>query len=265
MNSFTNYIREAKKTELLTHDEEIDLGRRIKNGDQEAREHMIKANLRLVISIAKKFEMFNVPLLDLIQEGNIGLIKAVEKYDPEKGFRFSTYAVWWIKQSIMHLTKNYNRTVRVPTNVVNDSTKIRKIAKELGKELGRGASTEEIAVKMNVDHSKIQHVMDSVRSNLSLDFKFGEDDNSTLASLIADQSAEIPSSTLIMLRKKICDKFGSLTPQEAKVIGYRFGFFDGCPRSIEETGSLLEVDKDDVYLIEQDVLSRQACRRKMKA
>lgn len=264
MNSYTSYIREAKKTELLTHDEEIALGRRIREGDQAAREHMIKANLRLVISIANKFTNFQVPLLDLIQEGNLGLIKAVEKYDPEKGFRFSTYAVWWIKQSIMHLTKNYNRTVRVPTNVINASTKIRKIAKELSLKNGRDPSAQEIASELDIDHDKVQYVLNSVRSNLSLDFKFGEDESSTLASLIEDQGITTPSSTLIILRKKICDKFGSLTPQEAKVIGYRFGFFDGCPRSIEETGSLLEVDRDDVYLIEQDILSRQASRRKMK-
>jgi len=260
MEIISKYLSEIGKTELLTKEQEIELGRKVQAGDDDARDHMIRANLRLVVSVAKRYTKFNVSLSDLIQEGNIGLIRAVEKFDPEKGFRFSTYAMWWIRQAMNKTLNENTRTVRVPSHMIAAITKINRAAKELQYKHGRDATPDEIADHLGMKTAKVKLAMKAVQKAVSLDKSIGQEGNSVLMNLIKDTNASLPSGILTTLRQRISRSFVNLNDDQAAIIGYRFGLFDGCPRTIQETSLILEISEDKIAEIEDSIIKKNRKR-----
>ncbi|MEM1222813.1 MAG: sigma-70 family RNA polymerase sigma factor [Verrucomicrobiota bacterium] len=251
-NVMRTYMQEIGKTPLLTVEEEIDLAARIQKGDKEARDKMISANLRLVVKIAHDYNNFGLPLLDLISEGNIGLIKAVERFDPNKGGKLSTYAAWWIKQSIKRALANQSKTIRLPVHLVDKIARIRKVTAELADELGREPTDEEIAYIMNLPVNKIAHLKTvSVRPS-SLDAPVGEDGDTSFGDLVGDDNQLTPFEDLRQKNQThgIYDVIDQLEDREAEIIRLRFGLDGDRPLTLEEVGEKFNVTRERVRQIQ---------------
>ena len=219
------YLREIGKTALLTREEEVELADRIKNGDKEARAHMIKANLRLVVKIAQDYANYGLPLLDLISEGNIGLMKAVERFDPNKGGKLSTYAAWWIKQSIKRALANQSKTIRLPVHMVDKISKMRRVAMVLSEELGREPTDEELSEEIGIDRAKLSQLKSAAQRPASLDAPIGDDDSTQFGEIIGDEKARTPLELLSHknMHMQLDDLLEVLDERERKIVDARFG------------------------------------------
>ncbi|GHC07901.1 sigma-70 family RNA polymerase sigma factor [Cerasicoccus arenae] len=257
------YLQEIGKTPLLKPEEEVQLARLIMKGDEKSRQKMIKANLRLVVKIAYDYANFGLPLLDLISEGNIGLIKAVERFDPDKGGKLSTYAAWWIKQSIKRALANQSKTIRLPVHLVDKIAKIRRTAMQLQEELDREATDEEIGLVLEMSPSKVAHLKSvSIRPS-SLDAPVGEDDGTQLGELVGDDNALTPFQTLSgkSLMTDVNDMIDALDEREAEIIRLRFGLKGEHPMTLEEVGAMFDVTRERVRQLQNIAL--QKMRRAM--
>jgi RNA polymerase primary sigma factor len=257
-NVMRTYMQEIGKTPLLTKDEEIELAERIKKGDKEARDHMISANLRLVVKIAHDYNNFGLPLLDLISEGNIGLVKAVERFDPSKGGKLSTYAAWWIKQSIKRALANQSKTIRLPVHLVDRIARMRKITAELAEELDREPTDEEIAYEMDLPVNKVAHLKSvSVRPS-SLDAPVGEDGDTTFGELVGDENEASPLDNLQekSVSNDIKSVIGQLEDREAEIIHLRFGLDGNHPLTLEEVGERFDITRERVRQIQNIALHK---------
>jgi RNA polymerase primary sigma factor len=253
------YLQEIGKTPLLTPKEEVTLARRIRRGDKAARDHMIQANLRLVVKIAHDYKDFGLPLLDLISEGNIGLIKAVERFDPRKGGKLSTYAAWWIKQSIKRALANQSKTIRLPVHLVDKISKMRRTAMALTEELGREPTDEELAMELQIPTSKVAHLKSVSVRPTSLDAPIGEDgDSSTFGEIIGDESAVSPFESLRErnLNSDLRSMVDSLDPREAEIIRLRFGLDGANEMTLEEVGRKFKVTRERVRQLQNIALSK---------
>ena len=253
------YLQEIGKTALLTIEEEVKLARRIRRGDKAARDHMISANLRLVVKIAMDYKDFGLPLLDLISEGNIGLIKAVERFDPRKGGKLSTYAAWWIKQSIKRALANQSKTIRLPVHLVDKISKMRKTAMKLTEEFGREPTDEEIAIELQVPTSRVAHLKSVSVRPASLDAPIGDDgDSGTFGEIVGDDNASSPFESLREKTRNsdLYDMIGSLEPREAEIIKYRFGLDGRDELTLEEVGAKFKVTRERVRQLQNIALSK---------
>lgn len=258
-NNLQLYLQEIGKTPLLTIDEEVKLAKRILKGDKAARDHMISANLRLVVKIAMDYKDFGLPLLDLISEGNIGLIKAVERFDPTKGGKLSTYAAWWIKQSIKRALANQSKTIRLPVHLVDKISKMRKTAMALTEELGREPTDEEIAIELQVPTSKVAHLKSVSVRPASLDAPIGEDgDSTTFGEIVGDENAATPFEQLRdnSQNSALRTLVDSLDPREAEIIRYRFGLDGRDELTLEEVGARFRVTRERVRQLQNLALSK---------
>lgn len=263
-DSVRMWLREIGKTPLLSSFEEIALARRIEEyqrdpeGAVEAKSALIEANLRLVVSIAKKYSGRGMSFPDLIQEGNIGLIRAVEKFDYRKGYKFSTYATWWIRQAITRAIADQGRTIRIPVHMVETINRLIKTQGQLTQRLGREPTVEEIAVEMELPPDRVSEIQRIAPEPLSLETPIGEEEDSHLADFVEDQEAMSPSEAAanILLRREIEDALGKLTPREREVIRMRFGLDDGTPRTLEEVGRYFKVTRERIRQIEAKALKK---------
>ncbi|MGA2176613.1 MAG: sigma-70 family RNA polymerase sigma factor [Verrucomicrobiota bacterium] len=252
------YLREIGQVKLLTPQEEIELAARIKKGDKKAREQMIKANLRLVVKIAHDYENFGLPLLDLINEGNIGLMKAVERFDPSKGGKLSTYGSWWIKQSIKRALANQSKTIRLPVHLVDKIAKMRRTAMKLQEVFGREPTDEELAEEMGMPASRVAQMRTAAIRPASLDAPIGDDESNNFAEVVEDENADSPYEQLEektvthMLREMI----KTLDPREATILQYRFGLDGGSERTLEEVGERFGVTRERVRQIQNIALNK---------
>lgn len=252
------YLKEIGKVPLLTAEEEIELAQRIKNGDEEAKRRMAEANLRLVVSIAKRYTGRGMMFLDLIQEGNLGLIKAVEKFDYEKGFKVSTYATWWIRQAITRAIADQARTIRIPVHMVEMINKVSKTSRRLVQELGREPSPEEIAEAMEIPVERVREIRRISQEPVSLETPIGEEEDSHLGDFIQDNHIEVPAdaATQLVLREQLNEVLETLTQREQKVLKLRFGMEDGRPRTLEEVGKEFDVTRERIRQIEAKALRK---------
>jgi RNA polymerase primary sigma factor len=253
------YLQEIGKTPLLTIQEEVKLARRIRKGDKAARDHMISANLRLVVKIAMDYKDFGLPLLDLISEGNIGLIKAVERFDPRKGGKLSTYAAWWIKQSIKRALANQSKTIRLPVHLVDKISKMRKTAMKLTEEFGREPTDEEIAIELQVPTSRVAHLKSVSVRPASLDAPVGQDsDSGTFGEMVGDENAASPFESLTEKTRNsdLYSMISDLEPREAEIIKYRFGLDGRDELTLEEVGEKFKVTRERVRQLQNIALSK---------
>ena len=252
------YLKEIGNVPLLTSEEEVELARRVEQGDEEAKRKLTEANLRLVVSIAKKYVGRGMPFLDLIQEGNMGLMKAVDKFDYTKGYKFSTYATWWIRQAITRGIADTGRTIRVPVHMVETINKTLRMTRSLLQELGREPTPEEVAQQLGVPVSKVREVLKISRDPVSLDTPIGEEDDSHLGDFIEDDSAQSPadSAAFSMLREELDNALASLTDRERQVVRLRFGLEDGRQRTLEEVGREFNVTRERIRQIEAKALRK---------
>ena len=255
--AFKLYLREIGQVALLTPDEEIALAVRIQKGDEEARDQMIKANLRLVVKIAHDYEGLGLPLLDLINEGNIGLMKAVERFDPTKGSKLSTYSAWWIKQAIKRSLANQSKTIRLPVHLVDKISKLKRTALKLQEALGREPTDEELGEEMEMDALKVARLRRAAIRPASLDSPIG-DDNSTFAEIVSDEKAENPYKQLEdkTVNDMLYDLIKTLPHREATILEYRFGLDGGSERTLEEVGEHFNVTRERVRQIQNLALSK---------
>jgi RNA polymerase primary sigma factor len=252
------YLREIGQVKLLTPQEEIELAARIKKGDKKAREQMIKANLRLVVKIARDYDGIGLPLLDLISEGNIGLMKAVERFDPKKGGKLSTYGSWWIKQSIKRALANQSKTIRLPVHLVDKISKMRRVAMKLQEELGREPTDEELADELGMTAARVRQMrMASIRP-ASLDAPIGDDDSNNFSDLVEDENAITPYQDLEdkTVTGMLQDMVKHLDPREATILRYRFGLDGGSERTLEEVGEKFGVTRERVRQIQNLALKK---------
>ena len=252
------YLREIGRIPLLTFDQELDLAKRILDGDEEAKQKLAESNLRLVVSIAKKYVGRGMLFLDLIQEGNMGLIKAVEKFDYTKGFKFSTYATWWIRQAITRAIADQARTIRIPVHMVETINKLIRTSRHLLQQLGREPSPEEIAAEMEISVEKVMEIQKIAQDPVSLETPIGEEDDSHLGDFIQDDDSPAPhdSAAYTLLKEQLEEVMGTLTPREAKVLKLRFGLEDGKARTLEEVGREFEVTRERIRQIEAKALRK---------
>ena len=252
------YLKEIGEVPLLTPEEEIELAARIKKGDKKAREQMIKANLRLVVKIAHDYENYGLPLLDLISEGNIGLMKAVERFDPAKGGKLSTYAAWWIKQAIKRALANQAKTIRLPVHLVDKIARMRRTAMQLQEELGREPTDEELAEEMGLSPSRVALMRTAGIRPASLDAPIGDDDNNSYSELIADEQASTPYDRLEdeTVHDMLRELMKSLEPREAEILSYRFGLDGGPERTLEEVGEKFHVTRERIRQIQNIALRK---------
>ncbi|WMM26989.1 RNA polymerase sigma factor RpoD [Tissierella sp. MB52-C2] len=252
------YLKEIGKIPLLTGDEEIKLAKRMQDGDEEAKKKLAEANLRLVVSIAKRYVGRGMLFLDLIQEGNLGLMKAVEKFDYEKGFKFSTYATWWIRQAITRAIADQARTIRIPVHMVETINKLVRVQRQLVQELGRDPSPEEIGKEMGMEVERVREIMKIAQEPVSLETPIGEEEDSHLGDFIPDDEVLAPAeaATFTMLREQLIDVLDTLTPREQKVLRLRFGLDDGRARTLEEVGKEFEVTRERIRQIEAKALRK---------
>ena len=265
-NNIGLYLREISQVPLLTPKDEVKLAGQIKRGNKEARERMITANLRLVVKIAHDFGNYGLPLLDLISEGNIGLMKAVERFDPKKGGKLSTYASWWIKQSIKRALANQSKTIRLPVHLVDKIGKIRRVAAQLTEELGHEPSTEELAEELGLPIAKVAHLKSVAIRPASLDAKISADDDTAFGDLVGDERAEDPFEALRDkdLRGEVGDLLEILDPRERKIIAFRFGLSGGRERTLEEVGHKFGVTRERIRQLQNIALlkMRKALRKR---
>ena len=252
------YLREIGRIPLLTYDEELELAKRVLDGDEEAKKRLVEANLRLVVSIAKKYVGRGMLFLDLIQEGNMGLIKAVEKFDYRKGYKFSTYATWWIRQAITRAIADQARTIRIPVHMVETINRLIRTSRHLLQQLGREPSTEEIAKEMELPVEKVVEIQKIAQDPVSLETPIGEEDDSHLGDFIPDDDSPAPhdSASYTLLREQLEDVMHTLTPREAKVLKLRFGLEDGKARTLEEVGKEFDVTRERIRQIEAKALRK---------
>lgn len=252
------YLKEIGNVPLLTSEQEVILAKRVEQGDQDAKNQLTEANLRLVVSIAKKYVGRGMPFLDLIQEGNMGLMKAVDKFDYTKGYKFSTYATWWIRQAITRGIADTGRTIRVPVHMVETINKTLRMSRQLLQELGREPTPAEVADKLGVPESRVREVLKISRDPVSLDTPIGEEDDSHLGDFIEDDTALSPadSATFSMLREELNNALSSLTPREREVVTLRFGLEDGRARTLEEVGREFNVTRERIRQIEAKALRK---------
>lgn len=252
------YLKEIGKVPLLSADEEIDLAQRMEKGDPEAKKRLAEANLRLVVSIAKRYVGRGMLFLDLIQEGNLGLIKAVEKFDYRKGYKFSTYATWWIRQAITRAIADQARTIRIPVHMVETINKLIRVSRQLLQELGKEPQPEEIAKEMNMPVEKVREIMKISQEPVSLETPIGEEEDSHLGDFIPDDDAPAPSeaAAFTLLKEQLIDVLDTLTPREEKVLRLRFGLDDGRARTLEEVGKEFNVTRERIRQIEAKALRK---------
>ena len=252
------YLREIGRIPLLTYEQELDLAKRILDGDEDARQELAESNLRLVVSIAKKYVGRGMLFLDLIQEGNMGLIKAVEKFDYTKGFKFSTYATWWIRQAITRAIADQARTIRIPVHMVETINKLIRTSRHLLQQLGREPLPEEIAKEMEIPVEKVMEIQKIAQDPVSLETPIGEEDDSHLGDFIPDDDSPAPhdSAAYTLLKEQLEEVMGTLTPREAKVLKLRFGLEDGKARTLEEVGREFEVTRERIRQIEAKALRK---------
>ena len=252
------YLKEIGKVPLLSLDEEIELARRLEDGDEEAKQKLSEANLRLVVSIAKRYVGRGMLFLDLIQEGNLGLIKAVEKFDYRKGFKFSTYATWWIRQAITRAIADQARTIRIPVHMVETINKLIRVSRQMLQDLGREPSPEEIAKEMGVSESKVREIMKIAQEPVSLETPIGEEEDSHLGDFIQDEDAPAPAdaASFTLMKEQLQDVLDTLTPREKKVLTLRFGLDDGRLRTLEEVGKEFDVTRERIRQIEAKALRK---------
>jgi RNA polymerase primary sigma factor len=265
-DSVKMYLRDIGKVPLLTATEELDLAKRIEQGDDEAKKHLINANLRLVVSIAKRHVGRGMQFLDLIQEGNLGLMKAVDKFDYTKGFKFSTYATWWIRQAITRSLADQARTIRIPVHMVETINKLTKVSRTLLQKLGREPTQAEVAEAMGITESKVAEIQKIAQDPVSLETPIGEEDDSHLGDFIEDKStaSQLDIAEGRMLKEEIEDILATLAPREAMVLILRYGLRDNRPRTLEEVGKVFNVTRERIRQIEAKALRRLKHPNKMK-
>jgi len=252
------YLKEIGKVPLLTAEEEVELAKRMEAGDNEAKRRLAEANLRLVVSIAKRYVGRGMLFLDLIQEGNLGLIKAVEKFDYRKGYKFSTYATWWIRQAITRAIADQARTIRIPVHMVETINKLIRVSRQLLQEMGREPHPEEIAKEMNLSVDKVREIMKISQEPVSLETPIGEEEDSHLGDFIPDDDAPAPAeaAAFTLLKEQLIDVLDTLTTREEKVLRLRFGLDDGRARTLEEVGKEFNVTRERIRQIEAKALRK---------
>ncbi|MBQ2638866.1 MAG: RNA polymerase sigma factor RpoD [Candidatus Saccharibacteria bacterium] len=260
-DSVKMYLREIGKIPLLTAEEELDLAQKAAKGNKKAKDKMVEANMRLVVSIAKRYSGRGLDFLDLIQEGNTGLLRAVEKFDPEKGFKFSTYATWWIRQAITRAIADQARTIRIPVHMVETINKVLRASRKLSAELNREPTIEEIAKEMDMDIEKVDYVMRIKQDIASLDAsvgKDGDDEDSVLGDFVEDEDRISPEDSAAnqMLKEQLADIISTLSDREQKIIKLRFGIGGGKPHTLEEVGAEFSVTRERIRQIEAKALSK---------
>ncbi len=252
------YLKEIGKVPLLSAEEEIELAKRMELGDQEAKKRLAEANLRLVVSIAKRYAGRGMLFLDLIQEGNLGLIKAVEKFDYRKGYKFSTYATWWIRQAITRAIADQARTIRIPVHMVETINKLIRVSRQLLQELGREPTPEEIAAEMNMPVERVREILKISQEPVSLETPIGEEEDSHLGDFIQDDNVPVPAdaAAFTLLKEQLEEVLGTLTEREQKVLTLRFGLEDGRARTLEEVGKEFNVTRERIRQIEAKALRK---------
>ena len=252
------YLKEIGKVSLLTADEEIELAKRMEQGDEEAKKRLAEANLRLVVSIAKRYVGRGMLFLDLIQEGNLGLIKAVEKFDYRKGYKFSTYATWWIRQAITRAIADQARTIRIPVHMVETINKLIRVSRQLLQELGREPTPEEIAEEMKMPVERVREILKISQEPVSLETPIGEEEDSHLGDFIQDDNVPVPAdaAAFTLLKEQLIEVLGTLTEREQKVLRLRFGLDDGRARTLEEVGKEFKVTRERIRQIEAKALRK---------
>ena len=252
------YLKEIGKVSLLTADEEIELAQRMEEGDEDAKKRLAEANLRLVVSIAKRYVGRGMLFLDLIQEGNLGLIKAVEKFDYRKGYKFSTYATWWIRQAITRAIADQARTIRIPVHMVETINKLIRVSRQLLQELGREPSPEEIAEEMDMSVDRVREILKISQEPVSLETPIGEEEDSHLGDFIQDDNVPVPAdaAAFTLLKEQLIEVLGTLTEREQKVLRLRFGLDDGRARTLEEVGKEFNVTRERIRQIEAKALRK---------
>ena len=252
------YLKDIGRVPLLSSDEEIELARKMQEGDEEAKRRLSEANLRLVVSIAKRYVGRGMLFLDLIQEGNLGLMKAVEKFDYQKGFKFSTYATWWIRQSITRAIADQARTIRIPVHMVETINRVLRTSHSMVQKLGREPTTKEIADELHIEESKVEEVLKIAQEPVSLETPIGEEEDSHLGDFIQDDEASQPSeeASYTLLREQLEEVLSTLTPREEQVLRMRFGLTDGKPHTLEEVGKEFDVTRERIRQIESKALRK---------
>jgi RNA polymerase primary sigma factor len=252
------YLKEIGQVPLLSPEQEVELARRVAEGDEEAKKQLEEANLRLVVSIAKHYTGHDMSLMDLIQEGNLGLIRAVEKYDYRKGFRFSTYATWWIRQSITRAIADQGRTIRIPVHMVENINKVNRASRDLMQELGRDATPEEIAHRIHMTPERVREIQKISREPVSMETPVGDEEDSSLGDFIRDDTTPVPAdeAARVMLKEQIRQILTDLSDREQQVLHLRYGLDDDRPRTLEEVGRQLNVTRERIRQIEAKALRK---------